>query len=197
MNKQTLIRSLKFHKFPKKILHAFEIVPRESFIPEQVKKHAYEDRPLPIGGGQTVSQPYTIAFMLNLLGFRDNMNILEVGSGSGYVLALIDQISKKSKIYGIERIKQLAERSKKVLKRKNITIICGDGSKGLKEKAPFDRILVSASCQELPQKLVQQLKVGGILVAPVRTTVVYLKKYRNENKIQEFPGFFFVPLIEK
>ena len=92
-------------------------------------------------------------------------------------------------------MKQLAERSREILD-KNIIVFHGDGSKGLKEKAPFDRILVSASAEDIPQKLVAQLKIGGILVAPVRNSVIYLKKFRNQNKITEYPGFLFVPLIE-
>lgn len=198
MKKQDLIKSLKSFKFPQEIINAFEIVPREDFVPKEVQKYTYEDRPLPIGNGQTISQPYTIAFMLNLLDLRNNQKILEIGSGSGYVLALTNEISKNSEIYGVERIKKLAEKSRQSLGgRKNIKVFHEDGSKGLKNKAPFDRILVSASCRELPQKLVQQLKIGGVLVAPVRTTVVHLKKFRNENKIKEFYGFRFVPLIEE
>lgn len=195
MKKEELIRKLKFHKFPRKILDAFEKLNREDFVPRDLKKQAYEDKPLPIGAGQTISQPYTIAFMLNLLELRDKLKILEVGSGSGYALALINQISKNSEIYGIERIKKLAEKSRGILD-KSITIIHGDGSKGLKEKAPFDRILVSASASDMPQKLVAQLKIGGVLVVPVRNSIIYLKKFRNKNKIIEYPGFLFVPLIE-
>ncbi len=198
MKKEELIRSLKYRGFSKKILTAFEKVPRENFVPGDLKKYSYEDKPLPIGGGQTISQPYTIAFMLSLLELRNKQKILEVGSGSGYVLALINEISKNSEIYGIERVKKLAERSKKVLEdNKNIIVIHGDGSKGVPDKAPFDRILVSAAASEVPQKLVKQLKVGGVMVSSVRSSIVFLKKYTNENKIKEYPGFRFVPLVEE
>ncbi len=198
MKKEELIRSLKSRKFPEKIIKAFEKVNRESFVPEE-KVLAYEDIPLPIGFGQTISQPYTIAFMLTLLNVRDKQKILEVGSGSGYVLALLSKLSPKGKIFGIERIKELAEKSKKVLEKeniKNVQVIYGDGSKGLEKEKPFDRILVSASSRELPQKLINQLKINGILVTPVRNSIVVVKKEINENKIKEYPGFVFVPLIE-
>jgi protein-L-isoaspartate(D-aspartate) O-methyltransferase len=197
MEKEALIRSLKAQKFPENILRAFKKVKRENFIPENLKKYTYEDRPLPIGGGQTISQPYTIAFMLMLLELKNKQKILEVGSGSGYVLALMNEIAKKSQIYGVELRKELAQKSKEVLKdKKNIQIIQGDGSKGLPKEAPFDKILVSAAAEKIPQKLVKQLKVGGIMVAPVKNSIIMIQKFATENKIKEFPGFSFVPLIE-
>jgi len=197
-NKTELLRYLRNLKFPENILNAFQKVKRENFIPKNQKELSYEDVALPIGKGQTISQPYTIAFMLTLLELGDKQIILEVGSGSGYVLALINEISKNSELYGIERIKELADKSKKVLKKqKNIHIIHDDGSKGLENKAPFDRILVSASADKIPQKLVSQLKTGGVLVAPVKNSIIYIKRFANENKVKEFPGFIFVPLIEE
>ena len=111
MNKQQLIQELKKEGFSDKILKAFETIKREDFIPEKFKEYAYENESLPIEEGATISQPYTIAFMLNLLELKDNQKILEIGSGSGYVLALINEISKNSEIYGIERIKGLVESS--------------------------------------------------------------------------------------
>jgi protein-L-isoaspartate(D-aspartate) O-methyltransferase len=198
MNKKQLIRSLKNQGFSERIIRAFEKVERKNFIPKKNQRVAYEDTVLLIGHGQTISQPYTIAFMLFLLELQNNQKILEIGSGSGYVLDLINEISKNSEIYGIERIKELAEKSKEILKdKKNIRIIYGNGSKGLKDKAPFERILVSATSNEIPQKLLTQLKIGGILVAPVRSSIIQIKKFRNENKIKEFPGFVFVPLIKE
>ncbi len=197
MNKEQLLRSLRKEKFPEDIVKAFSKVEREDFVPKDFKIRAYEDTALHIGKGQTISQPYTIAFMLMLLEIRDDQKILEVGSGSGYVLALINEISKNSRLYGIERISEIAQRSKSVLSnKKNITLVYGDGSKGLPDAAPFDRILVSASADSIPQKLLKQLKMGGILVVPVRNSIIYLKKYINENQIKEFPGFAFVPFVE-
>src|SRR6056297_755840 len=133
----------------------------------------------------------------------DIERILEVGSGSGYVLALLNELisNKKNKIYGIERIKELVDKSNKVLKSEinkgDIEIIHGDGSKGLPEKSPFDRILVSARCKTIPQKLVNQLKCNGVLVAPVKNSIIVIKKKYPKNEIIEYPGFSFVPLVEE
>ncbi|MEK6936303.1 MAG: protein-L-isoaspartate O-methyltransferase [Nanoarchaeota archaeon] len=199
MDKNQLINHLREEGFSEKILDAFFNVKREDFIFEEYKKSAYEDIPLPIGLGQTISQPYTIAFMLGLLEIenKDNLKILEIGSGSGYVLALINEISKNSKIYGIERIKELAEKSMKVLKDyKNIKVIYGNGSKGLKEEAPFDRILVSASAEKLPENLYSQLKDNGIMVCVVENSIFQIKRNGLNINKKEYPGFVFVLLVE-
>lgn len=197
MHKEELVRSLKNQSFSEKIVKAFENVDRKAFIPDEQKFKGYEDTSLPIGYGQTISQPYTIAFMLTLLDLRDNQNILEVGSGSGYVLALMDEISKGSKIHGVEIISELVDRSKKALEgRENVSVSAGQGREGHQKEGPFDRILVSAAAEDIPEKLVNQLKVGGILVAPVNNSIVRIQKFRNENKIDEYPGFAFVPLVK-
>jgi len=204
MNKVQLIEELEKDGFSKEILDAFRKVKREDFVPENLKEYAYENEPLSIGFGATISQPYTIAFMLNLLeldnlkkyNLKEKPKILEVGSGSGYVLALISEILKDSEIYGVERIKILVERSKKNLKNyKNIKIFYGDGTKGLKEKSPFDRILVSASYDRIPKILLEQLKKNGILVMPVKNSIFQIKKNKKIEK-KEYPGFVFVPLIK-
>lgn len=200
MGKTELINSLKKHGFPENVIGAFANVQREDFVLEKFRSMAYEDIALPLGSEQTISQPYTIAFMLGLLKLKDRQKILEIGSGSGYVLALIFEISKDSEIYGVERIRELAEKSERILKRKgysDITIFHGDGSKGLKEKAPFDRILVSASAKEIPKQLVEQLVEGGVLVAPVKDSIFQIKKKEDGEDVNEFPGFVFVPLIEE
>ena len=198
MDKEHLIQHLKNYKFSEKIIGAFKKVKREDFIPQDLKKFAYEDTPLPIGHNQTISQPYTIAFMLNLLEIENKQKILEVGSGSGYVLALMSELNLNGKIIGIERIKQLAENSSKALKNyKNVKVIYGQGEKGLEKEKPFDRILVSASSSSIPKKLLEQLKINGILVMPLRDSIIQLKKLKNKEQIKEFPGFVFVPLIEE
>ena len=195
--KEKLIRSLKEKKFPENIINAFHLSDREKFIPKKYKESSYFDIPIPIGYGQTISQPYTIAFMLTLLNVKNNQKILEVGSGSGYVLDLLSKLSPHGNIFGIERIIALVKKSEKTLaENKNIKIIYGDGSKGLGTEAPFDRILVSATSKNIPQQLVNQLKIKGILVAPVNETLVYVKKDSGMNKVKEYPGFIFVPLIE-
>ena len=196
MQKKHLIQKLRGFGFSEEILGAFEKVDRSGFVPLESKEQAYADVALSIGHGQTISQPYTIAFMIGLLEVNDNQKILEIGSGSGYVLALLSKLSPNGKIFGIERIKELAESSRKNLQKyKNIEVVHGQGEKGLKEKGKFDRILVSASCEDTPQNLLKQLKFKGILVAPVQNSIVAIKKESGENKVWEFPGFVFVPLI--
>jgi protein-L-isoaspartate(D-aspartate) O-methyltransferase len=196
MDKLSLIKSLKYHKFSKSIINAFSKVPRESFLSKNLKPYAYKDIALPLKKGATISQPYTIAYMLTLLKLKPKQKILEIGSGSGYVLALINEISKKSKIYGIEIIPSLAKKSKNYLKNyKNIKIINKDGYNGLTKFAPFDRILVSASSNLLPIHLSKQLKKNGILIAPVKESIFQIIKKNKDLIFNEHPGFIFVPLI--
>lgn len=199
MDKQELLELLKSEGFSIKILKAFSKIKRENFIPLSLKPYAYLNEPLPIGKGATISQPYTIAFMLELLELNKLNNkskILEIGSGCGYVLALLDQLSKNSEIYGIEINPELVKKSKQILKQnKNIKIINKNGSNGLKEKASFDRILVSAEFDRIPTHLYSQLKNNGILVTPVKNSIFQIKKINKKIKIKEFPGFIFVPLI--
>jgi len=179
------------------ISFAFSSVNREKFVPLGYKEWAYDDTALPIGEGQTISQPSTIAFMLSLLDVQDNQKILEVGSGSGYVLALLSKINPNGSIIGVERIKSLFDSSVKNLRvHKNIQVFHGNGFNGLKEEAPFDRILVSASATEIPKELIKQLRIGGKLVVPVQESIVALKKFRNKTEIREHEGFVFVPLIK-
>lgn len=194
MNKQDLLKELKGESFSNKIIKAFSKIKREKFISKELTQYAYLNQPLPIASGATISQPYTIAFMLDLLELDNNQKILEVGSGSGYVLALMNELSRNSQIYGIEIIESLVIKSKKLLPK--ISIIQGDGSKGLPKKAPFDRILVSASADKIPEHLFKQLKNNGILVIPVRNSIYQIKKINNKTHTKEFPGFIFVPLIE-
>ena len=203
MNKQELLQRLKALGFSKNILDAFSKVKRENFIPEELEKEAYEDTALPIGHGQTISQPYTIGIMLSELELKKGQNILEVGSGSGYVLALLSEIiGKNGKVSGIEVVKELVAKSKESLEDyNNIEIYHRNGSKGLPEKAPFDRILISAACREVPKELLNQLKDGGILLTPkgprFEQSLVVIERQGNEFKtIREIPGFIFVPFIE-
>lgn len=276
INKKQLLEELKSEGFSELIIKAFKKVKRENFVPEEYKEYAYRNEPLPIGKGATISQPYTIAFMLNLLELDklidksnnqlvidnnkrlinkinkldklnkhdisslpknqkyninnklitdknkgvDKIKILEIGSGSGYVLALINETLKNLKIkdtkklsvfgaqkikdfssyniFGIEIIDELVIKSKKILKKeKNIIVKKADGSKGLKSKAPFDRILVSASFREIPDNLLPQLKNNGILVTPVKNSIFKFKKINGKIEKKEFPGFVFVPVVEK
>lgn len=202
MNKVQLLQHLKRQDFPKKILDAFSKVKRENFVPEDLESRAYEDRALPIGKGQTISQPYTIATMLNLLDLKKDQKVLEIGSGCGYVLALISKIiGNKGKVFGVEIVKELAEKSKENLKGyKNVGVYRRDGRKGLEEKSPFDRIIISAACGEIPKKILNQLKDKGIAVAPVGPqhwqSLVAIQRQKDDFKIKEkLPGFVFVPFV--
>jgi len=202
MQKKDLIQSLKKQGFSKEILNAFEKVNRENFISKGLRERAYEDTALSIGEDQTISQPYTIAMMLELLNLKKNQKVLEVGSGSGYVLALISQITK-SKVYGIERIKELAEKSRQNLKEyNNLEVYTKNGLDGLKECAPYNRILISAACKQVPKPLLSQLKNNGILVAPVDSrftgqSLVAIQKKKNKFITKkQIPGFIFVRFIE-
>ena len=176
-------------------------IPRENFIPSELKKHAYEDTALPIGEGQTISQPYTIAIMLSLLELKRGQKVLEIGSGCGYVLALISKITQ-GKVFGIEIIKELVEKSKESLKEyKNVKIYNRDGSEGIPEESPFDRIIISAAGKEIPKKLISQLKNNGIIVAPIGSryeqSLIAFKKIKNKLTIEkEIPGFVFVPFVD-
>jgi len=179
------------------IAEAFRSVNREEFVPSQYRNFAYEDTALPIGQGQTISQPSTIAFMLELLEIKDEQKILEIGSGSGYVLALLSKINPNGTIIGVERIKEFVNSSRENLKKfGNIKIFHANGFNGLEKEAPFDRILVSAATQRIPPKLIDQLKINGILVIPIENSIVKLKKKKNKNEIEEHEGFVFVPLLE-
>ncbi|MBI2042946.1 protein-L-isoaspartate O-methyltransferase [Candidatus Pacearchaeota archaeon] len=205
MGKQILLQSLKEKGFSKEILKAFSKIKRENFIPKELKDRAYEDIPLPIGKGQTISQPYTIAMMLSLLDIKKGQKILEIGSGCGYVLALLSNIvGKNGKVFGIEIIKELAEKSKENLRNyKNIKVYNKNGRFGLKENAPFDRIIISAAAyDEIPKPLISQLKEKGILVAPLGNRygqdLIAYQKINGKLKLKEkIPGFIFVPLVER
>ena len=201
MDKEELIQSLRSKNFPENILDAFSKVKRENFIPKILKSKAYEDRALPIGKSQTISQPYTIATMLNLLDLKKGQKVLEIGSGCGYVLALISKIvGEKGKVYGIEIVKSLAEKSKLNLKDyKNIKVYNKDGRKPL-EEAPYHRIIISAACREIPKEILNQLKDKALIVAPVgpryAQSLVVIQRIKNNFKIKkELPGFIFVPFV--
>lgn len=152
----------------KPILDAFLQIPRERFVPPDLWPHAYEDRALPIGHDVTISQPFVVAWMLTLLDLRPSDRVLEVGSGSGYVLALLSRLVRE--VYGIERVAELAESARARLHHlgvERVTIKWGDGHNGWPEKGPFDKILVSAGGPEVPTALKEQLAVGGRLILPL------------------------------
>ncbi|RLD17690.1 MAG: hypothetical protein DRI36_03190 [Caldiserica bacterium] len=152
----------------KKVLDAMLKVPREEFVPESERKYAYGDYPLSIGCGQTISQPYIVALMTELLELKKDDRVLEIGTGSGYQAAILAEIAKE--VYTIEIIPELSKRAQRVLEKlgyKNIKFKIGDGFLGWKEYAPFDKIIVTCAPKEIPQPLIVQLKNGGKLVIPV------------------------------
>ena len=150
-----------------RILEAFASVPRELFLPEELQAHAYEDRALPIGLEQTISQPSMIALMLAALHCEPRHRVLEVGSGSGYVLALLSQLG--CEVFGVERQAELVERSRSVLRTLGAHAVVqhADGSAGFQAHAPYDRILISAASESIPDAILSELAEGGRLVAPI------------------------------
>ncbi|UCF79888.1 MAG: protein-L-isoaspartate(D-aspartate) O-methyltransferase [Candidatus Eiseniibacteriota bacterium] len=151
-----------------RVLAAMRKVPRHEFVPESYRKYAYADEPLPIGEGQTISQPYIVALMTETLSIGKDSRVLEVGTGSGYQAAVLAEIAEE--VYSIEIVEPLAERAEETLKRlgyRNVHVRVGDGYRGWPEKAPFDAIIVTAAPDHIPQPLIDQLKVGGRLSIPV------------------------------
>jgi len=186
------------------VLEAFKKVKREKFLPENNKKYSYADGAQLIAAGQTISQPYIVAVMLEALEIEKTDSVLEIGTGSGYAAALLAEIA--AEVYTIERIEELAVQAEELLKKlgyQNIKVKLGDGSLGWEEFAPYDSILVSAAAPYVPQKLIDQLSVGGKIVIPVgeRNKVqrlkVITKKFNGKIKAKELEYVRFVPLIGK
>ena len=189
------------------VLSAIERVPREHFIPAVMQDQAYEDIAVPIGLGQTISQPFVVAKMTEALELTDRHKILEIGTGTGYQACVLSKIARR--VYTIERHKplhDLAEENFKHLGLRNITTLCGDGMRGWPkiqgiEQAPFDRIIVTAAAREKPPaKLIEQLKIGGIMVAPVgESGKQMLKLYKKESEdtysVLDIMPVRFVPLL--
>ncbi len=187
------------------IIEAFAIIDRVDFVLPELELSANADVPLPIGYGQTISQPTTMAIMLELLDPQENQKILDIGSGSGWTTALLAYIAgEKGKVISLERIKELCDFGRKNLRKvkrigKEVAEFYNiDGSKGYAPRAPYDRILVSASVMEVPQELKDQLKIGGKMVIPVYNYIHYIEKRGKDEFYEEkYSGFMFVPLISK
>lgn len=182
------------------IIEAFRAIDRRKFVPELLKEVAYFDYPLPIGYSQTISQPTTIAFMLELLKPERGQRILDVGSGSGWTTALLGWlVGPSGRVIGVERLPELVEFGKANIEtyhQKQIEIIEATEELGLAEEAPFDRILVSAEIPEIPHELVEQLSLGGRMVLPVEHSLMAVSLRRDGIvEADEYPGFIFRPLI--
>jgi protein-L-isoaspartate(D-aspartate) O-methyltransferase len=194
---QLLSRGIK----DEKILDAFRKVSRHRFVDPALRQDAYSDFPLSIGNGQTISQPYIVALMVQLLEIKRSDNVLEIGTGSGYETAILAELADK--VFSIERIDILANKARRVLEElgyKGIIIKVGDGTLGWQEFAPFDKIVVTASAEKVPAPLLEQIKEGGRLVIPVGprfTQTLMLLEKTGKGYITEkgICGCTFVPLI--
>ena len=188
----------------KRVLNALERIPRELFINASFRKQAYEDHALPIECGQTISQPFVVAYMTEQLQVTDRMKVLEVGTGSGYQAAVLSKLCRR--VYTIERYRTLLRDAVKRfddLRLHNVTTKVGDGAEGWTEQAPFDRIIVTAASPSLPQKLVEQLKPGGIMIVPVGIAggraeqhLVRIERTEEGIKREELMPVRFVPLVK-
>jgi protein-L-isoaspartate(D-aspartate) O-methyltransferase len=183
-----------------RVLEAMARVPRHEFVPEEHRDEAYEDHPIGIGEGQTISQPFVVAAMLEALTLKPEDLVLEVGACSGYETALLAELARE--VYGIERIASLAERAKETLARlgyNNVIIVHGDGSQGLPGAAPFDAIVVAAAAPHVPTSLVAQLREAGRLIIPVGSGVAQelqlIRKSGDGITTRHLDGVRFVPLI--
>lgn len=200
MNRDQLLKSLA-GSVRDSVLSAMAAVPREVFLPEGLKGQAYDDTPLPIGCRQTISAPHMVAIMCDLLDLEAGMTVLEVGGGSGYhaaVMAVL--VGLQGHIYSLERISELVSSARRNLEKagiSNVTVIEGDGSLGLPEHAPYDRISVAAAAPRVPQALQEQLKPGGRMVLPVGSDYQRLLVVTRKNGffVEEKMGVIFVPLI--
>lgn len=182
------------------VLSALNRVKRHLFVPQIVKQHSYKDTALPIGQGQTISQPYTVAFMTQELKCKKGDKILEIGTGSGYQAAILLELG--CKVYSIERNYDIYNKALNLFDELNLraALRCSDGTIGWEEYSPYDGIIVTAGSPSIPEKLMKQLKVGGRMVIPIgdksnQILHVILKKTEEEIEVQKHPNFAFVPLI--
>lgn len=185
-----------------RVLEAMEDTPRELFVPDRVRQMAYQDHPLPIGDGQTISAPHMVAIMCDLLDLGEGMRVLDVGTGSGYHAAVMAKlVGPEGHVYSIERVATLVAFARKNLSEagiENVTVVEGDGSRGLPDHAPFDRINVAATAPKVPEPLQAQLKVGGKLVIPVGTCyqeLLLVVRTEEGFEMEQHGGVVFVPLI--
>ena len=198
---KALIENIKkMYGLDQRVIEAARSIPRHLFVPQKLRYQAYEDIALPIDEGQTISQPSLVAFMTNALEIKESDKVLEIGTGSGYQAAILGKLARQ--VITIERIENLAEKAKKLLKRLgflNITVICGDGTLGFSEVAPYDAVIVTAAFEKMPPPLLEQLKDGGRLVMPVGgrdvQTLLKITKQGKSYLEKELLPVQFVPLV--
>jgi len=184
----------------KAIEKAFRSIDRADFVPIEYKSDSYGDFPLPIGYGQTISQPYTVAFMLELLAPKRGEHVLDIGSGSGWTTALLAElVGERGEVFGVETIPELVSFGSENLVKyvfAHARIVRAGGEIGLPDKSPFDKILVGAAAKSVPEKLVQQLRIGGVMVIPVQSAICKVTRVSEEKtKVEQYEGFAFVPLV--
>jgi protein-L-isoaspartate(D-aspartate) O-methyltransferase len=202
LRKEDLLEGMR-GRIDERVIDAMAAVPRELFVPPQLQSRAYDDIPLPIGWGQTISAPHMVAIMCDLLDLQEGMKVLDIGGGSGYHSAVIARlVGPQGHVYSIERIPELMDRAKRSLQEAgitNVTIKIGDGSIGLPEHAPYDRINVAATAPSIPEPLKMQLGPGGKMVIPVGTGIqdLLLITRKNGFTTEDKLPVAFVPLIGK
>jgi len=186
----------------KRVLQIMREIPRHKFMPQELRNVAYEDCALPIGEGQTISQPFMVAIMTECLKLEGGEKVLEVGTGSGYQAAILGRLAKK--VYTIERVDTLAQRASAILKNlgySNVEVLVGDGTLGYEKEAPFDGIIVTAGCPQIPRPLIEELSDGGRLVLPLgdrfHQILTIVTKQGVEIFTEESIACVFVPLIGK
>jgi protein-L-isoaspartate(D-aspartate) O-methyltransferase len=202
---EKLIRHIKSLGYLKSssVEKALKETPRHLFVPENIIEMSYRDAPLLIGHNQTISQPSTVVAMTEALNVKDGQKVLEIGTGSGWQASILAKlVGEKGFVYTIEIIKELAEFAKDNIKKlgiKNIEVFVKDGSSGLKEKAPFDRIIVTAACPDVPKPLLEQLKTDGIMVLPIGNLYLQemyvVRKLKDKVEKESIGSFMFVPLL--
>jgi protein-L-isoaspartate(D-aspartate) O-methyltransferase len=183
------------------VLRAMDQVPRQEFVLQDFVPMAYADQAMPIACGQTISQPYVVAYMTEQLQVKRDHRVLEVGTGSGYQAAILSTLA--GEVYSVERYRTLADRARSTLERlgyRNVTVVAGDGLNGLPEHAPYDRIIVTAAAETIPEKLVEQLAAGGIMVLPLgahdgEQRIVKLTMTAEGPQRQDLLAVRFVPLL--
>lgn len=204
-SKDLLLEKWKSLHISEPLIKAFEEIPREEFVLDNMRDQAYNDTALPILRGKTISQPSTVLLMTDALDVKEGMKIFEVGSGSGYQAAILSKLAgEKGKVYSSEVLPELVMFSQDNLRKigiKNVEVIESDGSQGFKDSAPYDRIIITAACPMIPRVLLDQLKANGIIVAPVGTErEQQMKKIiKKEKGIEEVSlgTFLFSPMIGK